>query len=197
MINSQAMFRVLDGIVQHLRRLDRRVPELLQRGLTRPEIQALEATLPFSFTEELVIVYEWRNGTKSESGDILDELNFFPGFYFPPLQEAIEIFHERKNAPQWREGWFPLFADGAGDFYIIPCAQEPQDAAEVIGFLHGEPQQIAEYESIMSMVLTLNAAYAENAFYLDADDTLEIDDSRYHLIANRFNPGIPEWQSRP
>jgi cell wall assembly regulator SMI1 len=195
MIDPQPMFASLDGIVAHLRRLGRRVPDLLQPGLDEEQIKAREADVPFAFTRELQALYRWRNGTRALAGDILDELNFFPGFYFMSIEEAIRTFRERESAPQWRPGWFPVFADGAGDFYIVPCKKKTIDRSEVIGFLHGEPAQVPEYESLTAMAQTQEAAFAAGAFYLDQHNRLEIDDAQYRVIAHTFNPGIPEWQS--
>jgi cell wall assembly regulator SMI1 len=137
----------------------------------------------------------WRDGTAAAEGESLNTLTFFPGFYFPSLEEAVQIYHERKDSPQWRGGWFPVFADGAGDFYIVPCESTRKDSAGVIGFIHGEPDQPVEYESLTTMLQTIAACYAQGAFFVDDDGCLEIDDDAHHRIANRFNPEIPEWQS--
>ena len=45
------------------------------------------------------------------------------------------------------------------------------------------------------MAATLDAAFDEAAFYLDRDDTMEIDDDKYRRIARAFNPEIKEWQN--
>src|SRR6202011_2909454 len=108
--------------------------------------------LPFSLTRELESIYQWRNGTKAVEGDLLEDLYFFPGFYFLSIEEAVQTYYEREGSPQWRKAWFPLFADGAGDFYIVPCAKKKLNASRVIGFLHGEPEQKAEYESVTAMM---------------------------------------------
>ena len=189
------MTSTLDEIVAHLRRLGRHAPSLLQVPLTREEIQEWESRLPFALTRELATIYQWRNGTKAEESDLLESLYFFPGFYFLSIEEAVQTYQERGDSPQWREGWFPLFADGGGDFYIVPCAQQKVAASEVIGFIHGEPEQGAEYESVEAMIQTLEACFREGAFFVDDDDTMEIDDERHREIAHRFNPTIPEWQS--
>lgn len=187
---------LMDNVVTHLLRLGRKAPSLLQSPLSNDDLQRWAKRFPFALTRELDAIYLWRNGTKANEGDLLEDLYLFPGFYFLSIEEAHETYLERKDAPQWREGWFPLFADGAGDFYIIPCGTEKAENSVVIGFLHGEPEQIAEYENLTAMVATLEAAFAERVFYVDqVDDSLEIDDDKYGPIANRFNPGIPEWQS--
>lgn len=189
------MINNLDRIVAHLRRLGRGAPDRLQQGLSQQELASWESQLPFALTGELVALYQWRDGTKAEEGDLLEDLYFFPGFYFLSMEEAVQTFKEMEEAPQWSEGWFPVFADGGGNFYIVPCTAKKVDESEVIGFLHGEPDQIAEYESVSSMIETLEACFTEGAFFVDVDDTMEIDDDKHREIANRINPGIPEWQS--
>lgn len=187
---------LMDRVVEHLRRLGRSVPDLLQRPLANDELQMWAARFPFPLTRELEVIYTWRNGTMASEDDFLEDIYLFPGFYLLSIEEAHLTFLERKDAPQWREGWFPLFADGAGDFYVVPCGGQKTDSSVVIGFLHGEPEQIVEYESIAAMVATLEAAFAEKAFYVDQNDgSMEIDDEKYSQIASRFNPRITEWRS--
>lgn len=185
----------LDRIVAHLRRLGRGSPDRLQQGLSQQEIVLWESQLPFALNRELFALYQWRDGTKADEDDLLEDLYFFPGFYFLSMEEAVKIFKDREDSPQWSEGWFPVFADGGGDFYIVPCATKKVDKSEVIGFIHGEPEQIAEYESVSSMIETLEICFTEGAFFIENDDTMEIDDEKHREIANRINPGISEWQS--
>lgn len=189
------MISDLDRIVEHLRRLGRRTPGLLLDGLSGPDLESWEAAFPFAFTRELDRIYQWRNGTKAEEGDLLEALHFFPGFYFLSIEEAVQTYRERERSPQWRKAWFPLFADGGGDFYVVPCLGEKTDASEIIGFIHGEPEQIVEYESLSAMIATFESCFAEGAFFVDDDDTMEIDDDKHRDIAHRFNPEVPEWQS--
>jgi len=195
MIDESRLFKALDRILGHLTRLKHPVVAMLQPPLTPAEVAAVEATLPFQLTEEVRAMYRWRNGITVSQNDILAHQWFFPGFYFPSLQEARERFEGRKNAPQWHRGWYPLFDNGAGDFYIVPCKKKAQESAPVIGFLHGEPEQPVEYLSVLSMVETLAECYDTSAFFLNDQDRLDIDDDAQARIARRHNPGVAEWQS--
>ena len=195
-MKPQDIPRLMDGVVAHLNDIARPVTRLLQAPLSSQQFQQWAAKFPFPFTRELEVIFSWRNGTSAREDDLLEDLYLFPGFYMLSIEEAFETYLERKDAPQWREGWFPLFADGAGDFYIIPCGKQGAESSVVIGFLHGEPDQIAEYDSLAAMAATLEAAFQRRAFYVDPDDdSMEIDDDAYAPIAARFNPGIPEWRS--
>jgi len=195
MIDEARLIRALDEVVSHLARLGRPVVSLLQPGLTDIEIAQVETTLPIRLTEELRVLYRWRNGTKTKEGDVLSDLWFFPGFYLPSFEDARRSFEERKLAPQWRKGWFPFFEDGAGDFYIVPCRRKLTDTAPVIGFIHGEPDQEVEYLSVTTMIETLAACYAQGAFFVSPDGSLEMDDDAHQRIARQHNPGVTAWQS--
>jgi hypothetical protein len=194
-MNEAELIASLNGILGHLQRLDRAVVEVLQPPLVAPEIARLTARFPFVLTRELEVLYQWRNGTDAPPGALLQNLSFFPGFYLLSLEEAAQTYGERDGTEQWRRSWFPLFADGAGDFYVVACALSRLDTSEVIGFIHGEPVQTVEYESVTSMMQTLERSYAEGAFFVDEDNALDMDDDLHREIAHRFNPTIEEWQS--
>lgn len=188
------MIAALDAIVQRLTYASREVVTKLQPGLSVQDIAAGEATLPFVLTRELDALYRWRDGTSVKEGDLLTPTYFFPGFYLLSLEEAVQTYHERKSAWQWREHWFPVFADGGGDFYVVPCGAEKLDCAEVIGFIHGEPEQAVEYQTLTAMMQTLEACYSRGAFVLDDDGDLDMDDDLHRQIAHHFNPEVEQWQ---
>jgi hypothetical protein len=190
----EELLAALDRIAHHLHLLNYKSVKLLRSPLPARDRDTIWRKLPFSPTRELDMIYQWRDGTEAREGVLLEELWFFPGFYFLSMEEAEATYKERVGAPQWRDNWFPLFADGAGDFYVIPCQRTSTDTSGVIGFIHGEPEQIVEYESLTAMMATIAQAYAERAIFVDSDGTLEFDDERYKRIANALNPEIEVWQ---
>lgn len=187
------MINALDRILAWLSRNGRAAATKLQPGLTPAYIAAEESKLPFALPRELETMYQWRNGTEVNEGDLLGQAYLFPGFYLLSLDEALQTYSELKGSSQWKKHWFPIFANGGGDFYVVPCEQNKVDSAEVIGFIHGEPDQTVEYESVTAMLETLAGCYDNGAFYID-DDELELDDDKHRVVAHRFNPGVEEWQ---
>jgi hypothetical protein len=184
----------LDRIEAALRRLRQPSASRLQGSLPAAAGRAALAGAGLAITGEMERLYAWRNGTRSAAGDLLTDLWFFPGFWFPPLDEAIRNYRERVVAPRWRKGWFPIFLDGAGDFYLVPCRKTRRETTGVIGFLHGEPEQPVEYTSLPSMIKTLADAYDTGAIVVDADGALEFDEDGYRRIAEQLNPGIDVWR---
>jgi cell wall assembly regulator SMI1 len=195
MIDEPRLVRALTEVVGHLARLGCAVVPLIRPGLTAAEIAREEAKLPFALTEEIRAVYRWCNGVRALDGKVLADVWFFPGFYLPRLEDAVREFEDRKLGPQWRKGWFPLFSDGAGDFYNVACRKQTADAAPVIGFMHGEPDQNVEYLSVTTMIETLADCYRQGAFFLDPDGALDMDDEAHRKIALQHNPGVSVWQS--
>jgi cell wall assembly regulator SMI1 len=193
--DEHRLLRALDRILEHLTKLKHPVVARLQPPLTAAEVAAVEKTVPFRFTEEVRTIYRWRNGIAISRKDILANQWFFPGFYFPSLKAACRCFEGMKDAPQWRRGWYPLFANGAGDFYVVPCKKRREKRAPVIGFIRGEPEQPIEYRSVLSMVETLAECYAKKAFFSNDEGHLDVDDDAHARIARRHNPGVEEWQS--
>jgi len=194
MIDEPRLIRALDVILFQLTRLGRACVPVMQPGLRQTQIASAERALPFQLPGELRALYRWRNGTFTKEGDTIAALWFFPGFNFPPLKEAIQIYGERKDGPQWKKGWFPFFADFAGDFYIVACSPKGGHSARVIGFVHGEPEQAVEYLSVTTMLETLADCYEQGAFFVNDDGLLDIDDDLHRRIARQHNPGVAEWQ---
>jgi hypothetical protein len=180
----------IDSIVAQLARLRRPAATLLQPGMSRSQIAQHAAKLPFSLRPELVTLYAHRNGTPSKTSHVLGDLWFFPGFYLLSLEEAVQSYRQRQRSPQWKKDWFPVFADGGGDFYAVACGGA--DAGAVIGFVSGEPEQEIEYLSLVAMLATLDECFARGAFYVKRGD-FGIDDDKHRMIAKKHNPGLDFW----
>lgn len=183
----------MDAIASSLQRLGHPCVALLRPPLSRDARNGLWKRLPFAPTQELDELYEWRDGTEAPAGALLDNLHIIPGFFLMSLNEAVDVYFERASGPQWQSNWFPFLADGAGDFYVVPCLPSSIPAAGVVGFIHGEPEQPVEYESIETMMRTFAEAYVAGAVILDEDGCLEYDDEAFRLIAQRNNPGQTIW----
>jgi hypothetical protein len=187
--------RVLDEVVEWLVRLGRhRLIERLQPGMPPELVARLLTDSKLAPTVRLVELYSWRNGTIVDEGNALDDLHFFPGFYFLSLEEALDKAPIFRDDSRWRDGWLPLFANGGGDFYVADLCGEPTLDAPIIGFLLGEPEAIIEYEGLESMMQTLRRCYASGVFWVDDRDCLEMDDERHAEIARAENPALEFWR---
>ena len=163
--------------------------QLLRPGLSRAAIAAVEAPLPFKLTRDLVSLYLTTNGPAAKRGATLDDLSFFPGYQLLSLEDAASAYRSMRKAPQWKRGWFPFFANGAGDYYAVSCDTRSRG---VIGFLRGEPDQPVEYTSVPAMFATLAACFTRGAFFVKKG-VFSIDDEKHRRIAIELNPGVVSW----
>jgi tetratricopeptide (TPR) repeat protein len=177
-------------IVAHLTRLRRPVARVLQPGLSRSEIAKVEASHSLALSPELVALYRRTNGASVNTGDDLDKLHLFPGYYLLSLKDAARAYRQQRRSSRWKADWFPFFANDAGDYYAVSCARKGSPG--VIGFLLGEPDQPVEYASLRAMLATLAACFAERAFFVTKGD-LAVDDDKHLQIATRLNPGVSFW----
>ena len=177
-------------IAEWLERLHRPAAKLLQAGLSSAEIARVQATLPFKLTAELRALYRASNGVQLKPRTTLNELQVIPGYYLLSLSDAAREYRQQQGAPQWRKGWFPIFANGAGDYYLVPCAPASRG---VIGFLRGEPEQPIEYASVTAMFQTFAQCFAQGAFYVKRRD-FTIDDDKHRQIAIKLNPRVRLWR---
>ena len=184
----------LDSIISHLSLLDRPVVQRFQNGLGAQALEGHFEKLPIELPQEIRELYLGMNGTKINKGDVLDDLHFFPGFYLLSFEDAVNSYNAFKDDTRWRSSWFPLFANGGGDFYAVSCESGVTLQGEIIGFMLGKPDQVAEFESLSSLLATMEACYAEGIFYASAEGYLEADDLKQAEVAKRFNPHLKLYQ---
>jgi len=183
----------LEAILAFLTKLKRPVADLLQEGLSVPELRIRTASLPGKLPEEVTHLYDWHNGTRYQKGDMLDDLHFFPGFYFLPIEKALVHYMSLHDAPGWGREWFPLFANGGGDFYATICGTSEKMSSAIVGYIMGEMTQDIEYESLSSMIKTIRACFERDVFFLSQAGYLEADDALHAKIAREFNPSVELW----
>ena len=184
----------LDELETWLRRLGRaRLVERLQTGLSEETVRRSLEGVGLVASEDLCVLYGWRDGTRIAVGEVLDDFHIFPGFFFSPLEEALENYGKFRVDRRWNSEWLPVLANGGGDFYAVDSTSEM--ASPVIGFMIDQDEQPVEYSSLSTMLRSWVDAFASDAFYVDSRGYLVADDDRYVEIAARNNPDVPLWNT--
>ena len=180
----------LESISEGLRRLGREpLLTALDAPLSFGEVAPALEDVGLAPSASVAALYEWHNGTKRDIS--LDDSQLFPGFYFPDFDEALTNYKVFCESPRWTRGWFPLFADGGGDFYV---ADFNSDAVPMRRFRIEYAECPVEYESLPDMLSTLAAAFDEGIYYVDDDGYLEIDRVAFSSLAARLNPRVAWWK---
>lgn len=190
----QPLKEALDEILTKLVDLNRPLAHLLQEGLLTEAIYEQSKTLPVQFSQEIVELYSWRNGTKIHEGNPLIDLYFFPGYYFLSLENACSDYESFRDSELielglWKLNWFPLFTSGGGDYYVVDCPDDLAAAAPVISYIRGEPEHEVIYTSLTSMMQTIAECYKAGVYQL-VGESWNIDFVAEARIAQKYNPGI-------
>lgn len=163
----------------------------LRPGLDAERTRSLlgEVGLPRSGPVEAL--YGWRDGTNTDRVGALDDIHFFPGFYFLSLEDAVANYRVFVADERWTPGWLPVFANGGGDFYVTDLSGEL--SGSVRHFRIEESEHPVEFSTIGNMLLTIAAGFKRGVFFVDADGYLEMDDLAFASVAAELNPGVPWW----
>lgn len=185
----------LDRILASLTLLNRPVVKFLRKGVERRSVAETLRGSGLAAPSEIMDLWHWRDGTAIAPGRTkLDDVHFFPGFYFYSLRDATKQYHAMRNDPRWNSNWFPIFANGGGDFYAVDLTKENLTHAPIIGFVLGEPSHPVEYESLENMCVTLALCYERGIIYTTPDGYLEMDDAAHATLARKLNPTVELWK---
>ena len=179
----------LGAVEATLQRLRPNLP--LQPGLSSHEIEAQLAAHRLPAYPDLVSLYEWRNGTDTSTGLVLDELQLVPGFYLLSLNDALVDYDAFIKSQRWNASWLPVLANGGGDFLVVDLSKGR--AAAIRHFRIEQSEHPIEYNSLRDMIATFAAAYERGVFHVDSHGYLEMDDEAYALLAAGLNPKVPWW----
>ena len=174
--------QLLNEIEKSLQQLDHPCVDHLNPGISSLKIQELFEEIPLQPTQDLRALYTWRNGSEDSEGITLGELAFFPGFYLMSLEESIQTYQELRKTSTWNQCWFPIFANGGGDFYAMNLAIEAH--GEMIGYYIYEEEP---------MLATLKACYEQGIIFRNEQGYLDMDYRKHAEIAHEINPDLKIW----
>src|SRR5262245_36297114 len=142
----------LDSIFAYLHSCGLSIADRGRAGIRRPDVDVKFQSLGLPPPADLSLLYSLCDGTTTVEGDKLGGIQFFPGFYWMSLDEAIQVYHSISGDARWNRWWFPVFANGGGDFYAVICDSNSPYFGEVVGFVVGDDdQQIVEFKSVSAM----------------------------------------------
>jgi cell wall assembly regulator SMI1 len=181
----------IECIFDHLRNLGRPVAEKRRAGADETFIREELRGLGMGYPDDIIKLYSVCDGTDSSAGDRISEICFFPGYYWLPLSDAVQVYKSISGDRHWDRWWLPIFASGGGDFYAVICNESSDDFGNVVGFLLRETDHIVEFKSVTTMFQTIERSFVEKAFYA-ASGYLEADYPKMRAIARAMQPDFAE-----
>ncbi|MEE9336368.1 MAG: SMI1/KNR4 family protein [Granulosicoccaceae bacterium] len=190
-----ALTKQLDSLRLHLQSFGMPTLGHLQPGLDSDAVVSVFKSVGLVPTAEIVELYNWSNGVTEDGGILLDDIHFIPGFYLMSIGESIAHLKANKGDARWSEKWWPILANGGGDFYAVDLSQPSNDgdSSPVIKFMLGYPKVDIEYTSIQTLIKTFVECCDLGIVYMDGG-YLEMDDAKQYVVAKRNNPDVDFWQ---
>lgn len=183
-----------DDIISWLVDNNRSVVKSLLGGLSPEYISRSLRSANLYDTPDIIDLYSLCGGTRVLEGDFLDDLHFFPGFYLLKFEEALNYHNSFSSDLRWEKNWFPIFANGGGDFFIVELSGN-QNKFPVRGFMLGCNDSEVEFLSIRHMLQTISECYENGAYLVSENNYLDIIDIEEARIANKINPNLIRWES--
>lgn len=184
---------LVDGIFSKLKELGMPVYSRRRSGVSSTFVERELADLGLRPPEDLLSFYEICDGTSTYEGDVLATIQLFPGFYWLSIIDCVEVFKSISESDNWNKAWLPIFANGGGDFYAVICDRESSSFGEIVGFVIGEYNQIAEFKSIDALFETIARSFSTNVFYAQ-NGILKADYPKMREVARQVQPGFIEHE---
>jgi hypothetical protein len=159
----------------------------LQPGLEPATTRAVLAEQGFSPRKDVEDLFSWHNGTATDQILPMDDIHVIPGMYFLNLEEAFG-WMEILDPSRTPSGALRLLSDDGGGLLIIDWTN-----GVIINYWHDDPEPPVSHRSLLAFVETINACYADGAFYVDSNGNLEEDIDRVWSLGRELNPGCDYW----
>jgi hypothetical protein len=191
--------RKLHDFENHLKAINHFQLVELNNGLNEFDIKQLLTSVSLPINEEIIYLYSWRNGVSFDNKEI-SHLELFPEGIFLSLEDAIKTYRISVfQESLWEDLLFPLFTNGAGDYYLFDMNVESETKGMILLYapsllLAENPQTI--FDSLESFINTVLECYKQKAFkIIDNDGYIDIDYELREQIAKDNNPNSVFWKN--
>lgn len=189
---------LLQKIEWHLKNSNANICSKLQSGLRRDYIEKILADAGINKDDDLIALYEWKNGIQYNSGWVIGEIDFFSRGLLISLEDMVDtrrILYENDILKD--PLLLPLFTDGSGEYLLYNAGKSNKpgqlllDAPSLL--LSGEPQSM--YDSLTSLCKTVIECYNSKAYVFNNGE-LEIDYDLEWEISETLNPLSAYWKNK-
>jgi cell wall assembly regulator SMI1 len=178
----------LERILVWMKKNNPVVAAALKPGLTKSEIADKVSSLPFQLPEEVIALYQWRNGVREDCpGSFIWYHNFLS------LDRAIHEYEGMNglNLSGWHKNWFPLF-DFEGEYYFVPCSKKKHSALPIGYYFLEETEATVCYTNLTTMMQTALECFETGAVFVEDKEKgiLRENIRDVKRIYEKHNPGL-------
>ncbi|MGD2182300.1 hypothetical protein [Lusitaniella coriacea] len=186
---TDALERIMSWLYQH----QPTYAETFLPGLSFDEILEFFEVMGFPPSDELIELYEWRNGTP-----VSPVASVFPSFTFMPLDRAANFFLEIGMDSILTElfmfnnrALFPFMED-EGSYCATFIEQHSTLTSSVVSIDADGGGEWLDYTSVTALMLTLAESYEQEAYYFNSEGDIETDALKLSRILRKYNSEILE-----
>lgn len=165
--------------------------QALRPGLERDGVTDSLRARHLPAHQDIIDLFGWHDGVDAPEDDVMDDVQVFPGFYLPSLDECLSNYDAFLPSERWDRLWLPILANGGGDFYLLDLTGND---ASVRHFRIDESEHPVEFSRLANFVETMNLAYDRGIIFIE-DGYLEMDDLAFGDLAAEQEPGVEWWRS--
>jgi cell wall assembly regulator SMI1 len=159
-----------DKLYNFLKQINHPVLSSLKKGLTEDKIRELEIKYKINLPTSLKDLYSTYNGVNTE-GKTIGELSIFPNGIFLSLEESFSAFNVNTEHNYWEKSYFPICANGDGDFILVQLAPE-EDFDRIYWYSPSNTDFdciTSIYDNEFSMINTVIKCYEKGAYFIKSD----------------------------
>jgi hypothetical protein len=178
---------ILESIKCHALALGFSLDDVLGPSASDAYMDSICASIQMPVSHDVRALFRWRNGVWPAGQRT--EIRLFPGFFYPPFHICEQHYRERGGVSGWRSSWFPVFTDGAGDYFVIETLSESEDEGRILRITNfGEPRPA--FWSFQAMLASILSCYEHGAYFLDEDGFLDEDHEVSIPVYRKLNLGL-------
>jgi cell wall assembly regulator SMI1 len=178
------------------------IAQSLQPGLSQEDITSKLEDFPYTLPNEVIEIYQWRNGQRGNYSDGLA-----PYYRFLSLEDALREYRilvelamefAEEDLP-WQKlydpCWFPIFKEDS-NYYVVCTSLEPQESSVILDrseYLGNDDVWKAEvFPDLTSMLLAVTECWETGAYYtaknIRGEDYLSIAFAKSSEIWLKYQP---------
>ncbi len=170
--------------------------ENISDGISREEIFKVGYELGIQFTQDVIDLYTWRNGTKNPNEKRIGEMTLFSNGIFSSIEESKGVYeYYTVKWGIWPKGYFPIFGSGGGDYLLLNLNKDDKTSDMIL--IYSPPillsvKPVTIYDSLHNLVDSVIKCYDAGAYYF-SNNMLESGVDLEFKICSENNPKSEYW----
>jgi cell wall assembly regulator SMI1 len=176
--------RIVNGILRQMKNLtelenildlhNKLLVEFLNPPLIQSALSEKDESIFLRLPPDVQELYKWHNGTKWTNAH-LGSRWIFPLGIFLGFSDAIDAYKQLSGTDEyWKDYLFPLFASGAGEFFLINIDTSHKNYGKIFFYCLDTTSFeviISFFDSLNSCIATITSCYKTHTYWLKKENS--------------------------